>query len=85
MAELETKLAEARAKAMVERSKLYQEALESEKAVLATARGEAEVLLAEARASLDQEQETARAEFQTVATELSRNIASSILGRSVEG
>ncbi len=83
MAELEERLASARAEAATERSRLRAEAVAAEQEILGAARGRAETLIAEARAEIAAESAAASAQLETHATELSRAIATRVLGREV--
>lgn len=85
VAELESKLGDARREAVAERSNLRLEAKAAEAEMLAAARGKAEVIIGEARKVLAGERDAASKQLQATARGLSSNIASTILGRTVEG
>jgi F-type H+-transporting ATPase subunit b len=85
MSELEVKLAEARAEATAERGRLRQESLALEQQTIQAARTRAEGFLEEARQSLSQERAAAASQLRETAAELSEQIATSVLGRSVGG
>ena len=85
LAALEAQLQEARRKAADERARLRAEAQHAEQEILDAARQRADVLLGEARKKLAAEQEIARSGLRGAAQDLSRRIASSVLGRQVGG
>jgi F-type H+-transporting ATPase subunit b len=84
MGELEKRLAEARVEAMAERSRLRQESLAMEQETLQAARTRAEAFLEEARNSLSKERVDATKQLEEAAGALSKQIASSVLGRPLE-
>lgn len=84
MGELEEQLAEARVEAMAERSRLRQESLAMEQETLQAARTRAEAFLAEARESLSLDRADASKQLEAAAGALSKQIASSVLGRPLE-
>jgi len=81
--ELEAKLAQARAVATAQRSEARARAQEHEEQVLERARKQASRELAQALATLQQERQTASIALQQSAANLSTDIASKVLGRSV--
>jgi len=83
MLELEDKLTEARAEATAERARLRQESLSLEQETLQAARARAETALEAARDSLTQERSAASGQLRTSATDLSQQIATTVLGRSM--
>ncbi len=83
--ELDMKLAEARSEAAAERARLRGEAKAAEAEILNAARGRSEAVVTEARNALATERETASAQLKGTATQLSSSIASTILGRQVQG
>ncbi len=84
MAELDERLAGARADASAERNRLRLESKVAEDAISARARAEADVILTDARARLEADAAAVRAELAGTAAELSQQIAASVLGRSLE-
>ncbi|MCP4872980.1 MAG: ATP synthase F0 subunit B [Proteobacteria bacterium] len=83
LAELEERLAAARGEAAAERGRLRTEAAAAEQEILAAARGRAEAHLEEARATLAAEHAAASVQLEAHAAELSRSVASSVLGRQI--
>ena len=83
LTELEDKLSDARLEAQAERAKLRQEAIAAEQELLKAARSRTDEILTEARKEIEAERETARAQLQSSATELSLRIAGTVLGRKV--
>lgn len=83
MAELEERLGSARAEAAAERGRLRAEAVVAEQEIVGAARGRADKLIAEARAEVAAEYATASAQLEAHAAELSRVIATRVLGRDV--
>ena len=85
VAELEEKLAQARAEAAAERSRLRVETAGAEASILEAARLRAEEIVQGAREELARDSETARIQLAASADELSRSIAARVLGRELEG
>lgn len=83
--ELDAKLAEARREAAAERARLRTEAKAAEADVLNTARAKSEAVVLEARTALAAERATASTHLKGTAKQLSSSIASTILGRQVQG
>ena len=83
--ELEQQLQAARAEGQAERSKLRQEALDAEKEMLAAARAKADELLNAARSEIAAERDKAREQLRGSADELSKQIATAVLGRQIGG
>lgn len=83
LAELEGRLGEARAEAAVERARLRVEAAHQEQEIIGAARGRADALLAEARATIAAEHAAASAQLEAQAVGLSQSVASRVLGRRV--
>ena len=84
-AELDERLADARAQAATERQRLRDEGIAAEQSILATARQAADAHLAKGRATIESETTAARAPLQTTSKELAGQIASTVLGRPVSG
>jgi len=85
VAELEAKLTEARRESLAERNKLRLESKVAEAEMLASARARAEVIIGDAREALAGDRDAASKQLQATARGLSSSIASTILGRTVEG
>jgi F-type H+-transporting ATPase subunit b len=85
VAELEEKLASARAEAAAERSRLRTEAAAAESSILEAARAQADEIVKHAREELARDREAAQAQLAASADELSRSIAARVLGRKLEG
>ncbi|MEE2829221.1 MAG: ATP synthase F0 subunit B [Myxococcota bacterium] len=83
LTELEEKLSQARVEAKAERAKLRQEAIAAEQELLKAARSRTDEMLTAARKEIEAERETAQAQLQSSATELSLRIAGTVLGRQV--
>ena len=85
LAELDARLADARAVSQAERARLRAEAKISEAKLIATSRRQTEKLVTDARDALAAEKQAARSQVEAAAQALSSTIASSVLGRSVGG
>ncbi|RMH41299.1 MAG: hypothetical protein D6689_11470 [Deltaproteobacteria bacterium] len=83
LADYETKLAQARARAEEERRKLRAEAAAHQREVLERTRERALAAQAEAAATIARETEAARAQLAPRADEIARAIAARLLGREV--
>ncbi|MCO4769940.1 MAG: ATP synthase F0 subunit B [Deltaproteobacteria bacterium] len=85
LAELDAKLLEARREAQDERARLRLEAKAAESEILDAARTKSDAVVAEARGVLATERDSASKQLQGTARGLSSTIASTILGRQVQG
>ena len=85
LAELEGRLADARAEASVELARLRSEAQSAEQEILAAARQRADVLLEEARKEIAIERAAAEAQIEATLGDLSQRIAGRVLGRQLSG
>jgi len=83
LADYETKLASARAKAHAEQQKIRAEAATHEQEVTGKARAEALAAIESSKAKVHEETEAARAELLPKADELANQIVGKLLGRSV--
>lgn len=84
VAELEARLVDARAEANAERNRLRSEAKKVEDEILTVAHAKADAALKQARATLEADAAASQASLEAAAAQLSRQIASTVLGRSVE-
>ena len=80
-AQYKSRLADARTGAMHQVDTMYRDAEEQAQAVANAARTEADKILADMRATLQQEIAEARKELQSRAPEFARNISEKLLGR----
>lgn len=83
LADYETTLAAARAKAQAEQRKIRTEAAAHEQEVTGKARAEAAAAIEASKAKVQKETEAARAELMPKADELANQIVGKLLGRSV--
>lgn len=83
--ELDAKLADARREAALERGQLRKEAKAAEAELLKAARARSEVVVGEARTALATDRKAASVQLQATARGLSSSIASTILGRQLQG
>ena len=83
VAELENKLATARAEAASERQRLREQIRAEEQEILDRARERADALVEEARTQIAAEREAARRTLRDETETLARDIAASVLGRAV--
>ena len=83
MAELEDRLAQAKAAANADRRERREEIRQREEEIIGAARAKADEVVDKAREEIGREAEAARRTLREESEELSRDVASSVLGRAV--